>query len=113
MSLTPAVEKRAIEKRATRRFSLCLPIEISMGNGRSDLQSTRDVSARGVSFYSSAPLSTGADIHFTMTLPPEVTQTESISMRCAGRVVRVEQVPASHWIAVAAVIDHYEFLGKK
>lgn len=100
-----------VEKRATRRFSLRLPIALKFGNGHGDVESrTRDVSARGVCFYADAPPPEGSDIHFTLTLPPEVTLTESISMRCMGRVVRVDRT-AGHAAAVAAVIDRYEFLG--
>ncbi len=100
-----------VEKRATRRFSLCLPIALKVGNGDGDVESsTRDVSARGVCFYVDAPPAEGSDIHFTLTLPPEVTLTESISMRCMGRVVRVERGSGST-TAVAAVIERYEFLG--
>lgn len=100
-----------VEKRATRRFSLRLPIALKLGNGGGDIESrTRDVSARGVCFYVDEPPAEGSDIHFTLTLPPEVTLTESISMRCVGRVVRVER-GQGNTSSVAAVIDRYEFLG--
>lgn len=99
-----------VEKRATRRFALRLPIELK-GNGHGSIESrTRDVSARGVCFYIDAPPAEGSDIHFTLTLPPEVTLTESISMRCMGRVVRVDRT-AGQSPSVAAVIERYEFLG--
>lgn len=102
----------AIEKRATRRFLLRLPISLRTGNGDSELESrTRDVSARGVCFYCEHPLAQGADIQFTLTLPPEVTLTESISMRCMGRVVRVETSTPGQGMSIAAIIDRYEFLG--
>jgi hypothetical protein len=100
-----------VEKRATRRFSLHLPIALQLGNGGGDLHlRTRDVSARGVCFYIDTPLPEGTDIHFTLTLPPEVTLTESISMRCIGRVIRVDK-NAGQGTSVAAIIERYEFLG--
>lgn len=102
----------AVEKRATRRFAFRLRITLKVGGSNGDLKScTRDVSARGVSFYADRPLAQGAEIQFTLTLPPEVTLTESISMRCAGRVVRVDASQEGHGVTIAAVIDRYEFLG--
>ena len=52
----------------------------------------------------------GYAIDFTLTLPPEITLTESIRVRCKGRVVRVEGGSPSQKMAVAAVIDEYDFL---
>jgi hypothetical protein len=45
-----------------------------------------------------------------MTLPPEITLTESIRVQCKGRVVRVENGQKDGKLAVAAVIEEYEFL---
>jgi hypothetical protein len=47
-----------------------------------------------------------------LTLPPEITLTESIRVRCKGRVVRVESGTPANKLAVAAVIDEYEFLAE-
>ena len=52
----------------------------------------------------------GSPIGFTLTLPPEITLTESIRVQCKGRVVRVENGTDDGKLAVAAVIDEYEFL---
>ncbi len=73
---------------------------------------TRDVSARGICFYMDTPMTTGSDIEFTLTLPPEITLTESIRVRCKGKVVRVESGMADAKVPVAAVIDEYEFLAE-
>ena len=43
-------------------------------------------------------------------LPPEITLTESIRVRCRGKVVRVDGASSNGKLAVAAVIDEYEFL---
>ena len=99
----------AVEKRATRRFPLKLVVILKSGERGEIASYTRDVSARGVNFYCDVPLAAGSDIQFTLTLPPEVTLTESISMRCMGTVVRVE--PSGRGASVAAVIDRYVFLG--
>jgi len=52
----------------------------------------------------------GSPIEFTMTLPPEITLTESIRVQCKGHVVRVENPGEAGRLAVAALIEEYEFL---
>src|SRR5205823_8451192 len=105
-------EVQVAEKRATRRFALRLPVSVnSGGNGGGALSAqTRDVSARGICFYMDSPLTAGSEIEFTLTLPPEITLTESIRVRCKGKVVRVEPGMTDAKVPVAAVIDEYEFL---
>jgi len=99
------------DKRATRRFALRLPVSVRYGENASDHEAqTRDVSARGICFYLDSAIQAGANIDFTLTLPPEITLTESIRVRCKGRVLRVEGGSGGSKMAVAAVIDEYEFL---
>jgi hypothetical protein len=102
------------EKRATRRFGLRLPVSVSYPeNGNQEVSAeTRDVSARGICFFVDAPIASGAPIEFTLTLPPEITLTESIRVRCKGKVVRVDDGGSNAKMAVAAVIDEYEFLSE-
>jgi len=99
------------DKRATRRFALRLPVSVRSGeNGAQHEAQTRDVSARGICFYLDSAIQAGAAIDFTLILPPEITLTESIRVRCKGRVLRVEGGSTNGKMAVAAVIDEYEFL---
>ena len=70
----------------------------------------RDVSARGISFFIESAVTQGSPIGFTLTLPPEITLTESIRVQCKGRVVRVENGRPDGKLAVAAVIEEYQFL---
>ena len=100
------------EKRATRRFALRLPVSVADSDNESELKAaqTRDVSARGICFYVDSNIAVGAGIEFTFTLPPEITLTESIRVRCKGKVVRVDNGSEDRKVAVAAVIDEYEFL---
>jgi len=70
---------------------------------------TQNVSARGVFFYLDRPLEPGARIDVTLTFPPHVTLTDSVRVRFAARVIRVEPLPASR-NGVAAMIEEYEFL---
>jgi hypothetical protein len=108
------VEVQQAEKRATRRFALRLPVSVNYnGNSGPALAAqTRDVSARGICFFLEAPLGIGSELDFTLTLPPEITLTESIRVRCKGKVVRVDSNVADSKVPVAAVIDEYEFLSE-
>jgi PilZ domain len=107
------VEVQQAEKRATRRFALRLPVAVNNGStGSAMAAQTRDVSARGICFYVEAPLAVGSEIDFTLTLPPEITLTESIRVRCKGKVLRVDSELADAKVPVAAVIDEYEFLSE-
>ena len=101
------------DKRATRRFALRLPVTVRYGeNEEEHAAQTRDVSARGICFSVDTAIQAGSPIDFTMTLPPEITLTESIRVRCQGRVVRVEGGGSAQKMMVAAVIDEYEFLAE-
>jgi hypothetical protein len=100
------------EKRAARRFALRLPVSVSRGETFSPNESAqiRDVSARGICLYLDSSIESGSPLGFTLTLPPEITLTESIRVQCKGHVVRVEQSGPEGKMAVAAVIEEYEFL---
>ena len=102
----------AQEKRAARRFALRIPVSVARGESSDQSESAqlRDVSARGICFYLDSPIAQGSPLGFTLTLPPEVTLTESIRVQCKGRVVRVEESANDGKMAVAAVIEDYEFL---
>src|SRR5579871_1214460 len=102
------------EKRGARRFALRVPVTVNRnannGSSQNEVVQLRDVSARGISFYVDSAIAQGAHIGFTLTLPPEITLTESIRVQCKGRVVRVEDARDDGKLAVAAVIEEYEFL---
>jgi hypothetical protein len=100
------------EKRAARRFALRIPVSVARGEETNYGESAeiRDVSARGISLYLDSPIEQGSPIGFTLTLPPEITLTESIRVQCKGHVVRIEDNSGEGKMAVAAVIEEYEFL---
>ncbi len=103
------------ERRATRRFALHLPVSVNYNQSTTQDAAaiSRDVSARGICFYVESAVEAGAPIEFTLTLPPEITLTESIHVRCKGKVVRVDEPGPDGKVAVAAVIEEYEFLPEK
>ena len=100
------------DKRAARRFALRIPVSVARAEDTkySESAEIRDVSARGICLYLDSPIEQGSPIGFTLTLPPEITLTESIRVQCKGRVVRIEGNAAEGKMAVAAVIEEYEFL---
>src|SRR6266478_10011505 len=102
------------EKRSTRRFALRLPVSVTYSDdgAQEKAAQTRDVSARGICFYVDSAIAAGSAIEFTLVLPPEITLTESIRVRCKGKVVRVDNSSADDKVAVAAVIEEYEFLSE-
>jgi len=99
------------EKRAARRFALRVHVTVVRDHS-SEVENAqiRDVSARGICFYLDSAVDKGSRIGFTLTLPPEITLTESIRVQCKGRVVRVENGREDGKVGVAAVIEEYEFL---
>ena|SRR6201997_186556 len=100
------------EKRSARRFALRIPVTVNHGetSDHSEVAQIRDVSARGISFFLQSAVTQGSPIGFTMTLPPEITLTESIRVQCKGHVVRVDEGCPDGRLSVAAVIEEYEFL---
>jgi len=99
-----------IERRVQQRFSLQFPIFIEGGPGNGEPHSvTRDVSARGVFFYTDARwLQPSARITFSMILPAEITGTKAARVMCKGTVVRLEP-NAKNGTGVAATIESYDF----
>lgn len=99
------------EKRAARRFALQIPVTVNRGeSAQGEPAQIRDVSARGICLYLDSAVEQGSPIGFTLTLPPEITLTESIRVQCKGHVVRVDNGIPEGKLAVAAVIEEYEFL---
>jgi uncharacterized membrane protein len=74
---------------------------------------SRDVSSRGICFFLDTPIAVGADLRFILVLPPEVTLTTALRVRCIARVVRLDNNPAGAGFTIAAVIDRYEFLADR
>ncbi len=106
------MEQAQAERRGEQRFPLCLPIVVrSMHDGVQEESSlTRDVSARGAFFYIDRSLAEGTPVELILTLPAEITLTESIRVRCRGKVVRVVGSANGGKTGVAAVIERYDFV---
>ena len=99
------------DQRGTRRFALRLPVSVKFADTGELPAQTKDVSARGVYFYVDTPIAQGSALDFTLTLPPEITLTDSIRVRCQGKVVRVDESPTGK-VGIAAMIEQYDFLAE-
>lgn len=99
------------ERRSSRRFTMALPLILRSQklSGPPEIAGeTRDVSFRGLYFWTKEDLETGAAIEFVLTLPKEITMTRDVNIHCFGRVMRVDT--QSQTRGVAARIERYEFL---
>jgi len=99
------------ERRSSRRFTMSLPLALRLHESsgpREQKGETRDVSFRGLYFWTDQELNPGNSIEFVLTLPKEITQTRDVKIHCFGRVIRVE--PNENTRGVAARIERYEFL---
>ena len=103
--------KTSAEQRRTRRFAMQLPVDVKLPkhDAASVAAQTKDVSARGVFFYLDSSVTEGSSIEFVLTLPPEITLTESIRVRCTGKVVRVDHGEGTQ-VGIAAAIDQYDLI---
>jgi hypothetical protein len=100
-----------IERRTSRRFTMALPLVLRLRDPSGPVEKlgeTRDVSFRGLYFWTAEQLENGIPIEFVLTLPKEITMTRDVKIRCFGRVLRVE--PQRQARGVAARIERYEFL---
>lgn len=101
----------SIERRATRRFSMMLPVKVRLPENTDGMErsgETRDVSYRGLYFVTEASVAPGASIEFVLTLPQQITLAGDVHIRCYAQVLRVE--PHNARCGIAARIDRYEFL---
>jgi hypothetical protein len=113
------------ERRMARRYDLSLPVNVRLPLDRDKEENqtaepeamlhrgqTRDISTRGVYFTMHDELSPGAEVDFTLTLPPEITHGNEVLVRAHGRIVRVDKreqkdLPS---VGVAAVIERYDII---
>jgi len=99
------------ERRASRRFTMALPLALRLqaSSGPVEKQAeTRDVSFRGLYFWTDEKFAAGLPIEFVLILPKEMTATRDVKIHCFGRVLRVEEQQQT--CGVAARIERYEFL---
>lgn len=99
------------ERRTARRFSMMLPVRLRYPDGAGFIENdgeTRDVSYRGLYFFTQAEPAAGSAIEFVLTLPQQITLAGDVQIRCYGHVLRVDSQQGRR--GVAARIERHEFL---
>src|SRR3981189_767196 len=87
------VMANSIERRASRRFTMTLPLTIRATGPDGGIErqgQTRDVSFRGLYFLIDAEFEAGSSIEFVLTLPREITMAGDVHIRCFAQIIRVE-----------------------
>jgi hypothetical protein len=100
------------ERRSTRRVPTVLPICFEWHYDESELRrtrgTTRDISNRGVYSFIERALTPGLPVEFEVVFPAEVTASEPLKLRCAGRILRTEAL--GRRFGAATSIDSYEVI---
>ena len=104
-----------IERRATRRYDVSLPVIIRGPLGRnagSQIGRTRNISTGGVYFTIDNSLSAGAALNFAMAVPVKLTRGAEVFLEAIGKVLRVDNHGANGHplVGVAVVIEQCEII---
>ncbi|HKF52918.1 MAG TPA: PilZ domain-containing protein [Candidatus Acidoferrales bacterium] len=105
------MDHETTDRRNARRFNMSLPVLVRFthnGEIEEKVAHTRDVSFRGLYFMMDAPPEEGSSVEIVLTLPQQITLAGEVRIRCAARILRVEDREQA--CGVAAIIDRYEFL---
>jgi hypothetical protein len=104
------VAKPKQEKRAVPRVQWQLPASASFrGSERAQVE-LKDISSRGLFFFTQAKLEADSKLEIVLMMPPELGQFGRQWVCCQATVVRVEENKAGEKLGVAAVIDRCEAL---
>jgi hypothetical protein len=102
------------ERRASSRYNLALPLEISVAtiltSVGSILVKTRDISIHGFYFNIAQKFTAGTEFEFSIALPIEVTGTAQAYVCGKARAVRVEETGENQHgrLGVGAFIVRYQ-----
>ncbi len=97
------------ERRKAQRFAYSLPVTVRSPRGEfaEETALSHDLSSLGIFFFMNQAPPAGERIDFVVTLPPEVTLTDtSMRVDCRGRVIRVVPEQGSRY-GIGATIDGY------
>ena len=107
-----------IEQRKAKRFDLKLPVEVVRRSFQpvSSTGTTKNLSAGGVLFSATIPIEVGEPIEYIITFPTHPINGGTVSLRCLGKVLRLEpngSDEANGGVLVAATLERYEFVRRK
>jgi len=98
------------EKRAAPRVQWQLPASVSVrGTGRAQVE-LKDISSRGLFFFTQAKVEADSKLEIVLMMPPELGEFGQKWVCCQATVVRIENDKPHNKIGVAAVIDRCEAL---
>jgi hypothetical protein len=98
------------EKRATKRVRWQLPASVSSeSSGRAPAE-LRDISSRGLFFFTQSSVVENSKLEIVLMMPPELQPHGHQWVCCQATVVRVEQDKSNRKLGVAAVINRCEAL---
>jgi hypothetical protein len=98
------------EKRAAPRVEWQLPASVNFrGSGRAQAE-LRDISSRGLFFFTQAKVEESSKLEIVLMMPPELEEFGRQWVCCQATVVRVEEDKRGKKIGVAAVINRCEAL---
>jgi hypothetical protein len=100
-----------LERRGAQRFDFHLAVTVRRAG--TDVEGhgfTQDLSGRGALFYTDFDLVPNDAVELTLVMPSEITLTQSMRVRCRGKVTRVIPPVAGNRRGVAVQLEGYEFL---
>ncbi len=101
-----------VERRSTKRIATVLPICFEWHYNDAELRrargTTRDISHHSVYCFVERGLPPGLPVEFEVVFPGEVTASEPLNLRCAGRILRCEAL--GRRFGVTASIDRFEVI---
>ena len=98
------------EKRATQRIRWQLPASVSSRRSGRAQAELRDISSRGLFFFTQSNVEENSKLEIVLMMPPELQQFGQQWVCCQATVVRVEEDKNNQKLGVAAVIDRCEAL---
>jgi hypothetical protein len=106
-----STEQVSFERRATQRFDFQIPVTIRLADKQTESTGfTQDLSARGALLYTDLAVAEGDAVELTLSMPSEITLTESMHVRCRGKIVRVSTDLTGTKFGVAVHLEGYEYL---
>lgn len=100
-----------LERRGAQRFDFHLAVTVRhCASGAEAHGFTQDLSGRGALLFTDVEIPQGEVVELTLVMPSEITLTESMRVRCRGKVVRVIPPAGGNRCGLAVQIAGYEFL---
>jgi hypothetical protein len=100
------------DRRKSQRLDFKVPVKLRPVEGTTPYMISADsinLSERGLLFTVSGPIKAGTRIELSFTMPPEITGSVPMKVRCIGRVVRVDDASGPDGrTGVAAHIERFE-----